>query len=130
MPKTKANIEKMAQFFSQEVLLDTKIPHGTKEAVDELVKEAEKRALEVDGVKGALTLRLRDLGGVIRLAGDLAKVEEAELIGTKHIKEALKNSRSVEQQIVEKYGSMWKGQSKDRMTSHLVSEEKNAMGYV
>lgn len=130
MPKTKANIDKIAQFFSQEVLLDTKIPHGTKEAVDELVKEAERRALEVDGIKGALTLRLRDLGGVIRLAGDLAKVGEAELIETKHIREALKNSRSVEQQIVEKYGSMWKGQSKDRTTSHLVSEEKNAMGYV
>jgi lon-related putative ATP-dependent protease len=130
MPKTKANVDKLAQFFSQEVLLDAKIPHGTKEAVDEVIKEAEKRALEVDGAKSSLTLRLRDLGGVIRLAGDLARMEGAQLIEVKHIKEAVKNSRSVEHQIVEKYGSIWKGQAKDSPTSHLVSEEKKATGYI
>jgi len=130
MPKTKENVEKMAQFFSQEVLLDAKIPHGTRDAVDAMIKESEKRALEVDGAKNALTLRLRDLGGVIRLAGDLAKLEDAKLIEAKHIKEAIKNSRSVEQQLVDKYGSIVKGQAKDRSTSHLITEEKKATGYV
>jgi ATP-dependent Lon protease len=130
MPKSKENIDKLAQFFSQEVLLDMKIPHGTKAAVDALVREAEKRALEVDGAKNSLTLRLRDLGGVIRLAGDLAKTEDSELIEVRHIKEAIKNNRSVEQQIVDKYGSMWKGQTKDSAVSHLISEEKKATGYV
>lgn len=130
MPKTKENVEKLAQFFTQEVLLDTKIPHGTKAAVEALVKEAEVMAKEIDNAKGALTLRLRDLGGVIRLAGDLAKTEKAALIEAKHIKEAVKNSRSVEQQLVDKYGSIWQGQSKDHMSSHLISEEKKATGYV
>lgn len=130
MPKTKENLEKIAQFFSQEVLLDTKIPHGTRGAVSMLTKEAETRAQEVDGAKNALTLRLRDLGGVIRLAGDLAKVEDAKLIEAKHIKEAVKNSRSVEQQLVERYGSVHKGRVKDFSSAHLVSDEKKATGYV
>ncbi len=130
MPKTKANVNKMAQFFAQEVLLDTKIPHGTKAAVDELVKEAERRAREIDDVRNALTLRLRDLGGVIRLAGDLAKTEGAELIEAKHIREAIKNARSVEQQLVDRYGSVWKGLSKDHISSHLYSDERKATGYV
>jgi ATP-dependent Lon protease len=130
MPKNDKNVEKMAQFFSQEVILDRKIPHGTKGAVKAIVDEAEKRAKEIDGAKNSLTLRLRDLGGVIRLAGDLAKVEKSELIGAKHIHEAIKNSRSVEQQLVERYGSVWKGQSKDHSSSHLLSEEDNATGYL
>lgn len=130
MPKTKGNVDKMAQFFSQEVLLDRKIPHGTNAAVDELVREAEKRAEEVDGQKKALTLRLRDLGGVVRLAGDLAITEDAKLIEAKHIKEAIKNARSVEHQLIEKYGSIWKGQAKDNVSSHLISEERKATGYV
>jgi len=130
MPKTKANVDRMAQFFAQEVLLDTKIPHGTRGAVNNLVKEAEKRAAEIDDTKGALTLRLRDLGGVIRLAGDLAKMEGAGLIESRHIKEALKNARSVEQQLVDKYGSIWKGQTKDHVSSHLLSDENRATGYV
>jgi ATP-dependent Lon protease len=130
MPKSKKNVEKLAQFFAQEVLLDMKIPHGTKDAVKELVKEAGKRAMEVDGVKNALTLRLRDLGGVIRLAGDLAKTEDAEFIEASHITDAIKNSRSVEQQLVDKYGSIWKGQSKDHVSGHLISDEKRATGYI
>ena len=130
MPKTKKNVERIGQFFSQEVILDKKIPHGTPNAVDEILKESEVRALMVDGEKNALTLRLRDLGGVIRLAGDLAKAEGAELIEGRHVKEAIKNSRSVEQQLVDRYGSVWKGQSKDHSSSHLLSEEKNATGYL
>jgi len=130
MPKTKENSLKLAQFFAQEVLLDKKIPHGDKSAVSELIKEAEKRALEIDAAKSAFTLRLRGLGGVIRLAGDLAKTEEAELITAAHVKQALKSSRSVEQQLVEKYGSMWQGQSKDHMSSHIISGEKKARGYI
>ncbi len=130
MPKTKENVERIAQFFAQEVLIDTKIAHGTRGAVKELIKEGERRAEEIDDTKNALTLRLRDLGGVIRLAGDVAKMEEASLIEARHIKEAVKNARSVEQQLVDKYGSVWKGKSKDHVSGHLVSEEKKATGYV
>jgi len=130
MPKNAANSLKLAQFFAQEVLIDQKIPHGSKDAISALIREAERRALEIDGAKGAYTLRLRGLGGVIRLAGDLAKTEEAELITAEHVKRALKSSKSVEQQLVDKYGSVWQGQSKDHMSSHIISEEKKARGYV
>jgi ATP-dependent Lon protease len=130
MPKNRNNVERIAQFFSQEVLIDQKIAHGTKAAVEEIIKEAEKRALEIDGAKDSLTLRLRDLGGVIRLAGDLCHVEGAALIEAKHVREAVKNSRSVEQQLVDRYGSVWKGKSKDHSSSHLLSEERKATGYV
>lgn len=128
MPKTKENVDKLAQFFSQEVLLDQKIPHGTKGAVEEVVKEAERRALEVDDTKDGLTLRLRDLGGVIRLAGDLAKHEDSELIEAKHVKEAIKNSKSVEQQLVDKYGSVHKGRTKDFSSAHV--KDKEPTGYL
>lgn len=130
MPKSKENVDKMAQFFAQEVLLDGKIPHGTKKAVEKLVEESESRAERVDEAKHSLTLRLRDLGGVIRLAGDLARMEEAEFIEKEHIAEAIKNARSVEHQLVEKYGSIWKGKTKDHAESHYLSEEKNATGYL
>jgi ATP-dependent Lon protease len=130
MPKNKENVERMAQFFSQEVLLDQKIPHGTKDAVEEIIKEAESRAERIDGFKKSLTLRLRDLGGVIRLAGDLAKVEESDLIEGKHVKEAIRNSQSVEQQLVNRYGSVWKGKTKDHSSSHLLSDEGKATGYL
>ncbi len=129
MSKTKQNIEKLAQFFAQEVILDARIPHGTRGAVEELIKEAEKRAYEVDDVRNALTLRLRDLGGVIRLAGDLAKLEGSQFIEPKHIRGAIKNSRSVEQQLVDKYGNIWRGQAKDHSSSHIISNEKSAKGY-
>jgi ATP-dependent Lon protease len=130
MGKNKENLKKVGQFFAQEVLLDKKIPHGTKGAVEVLIDESERRAHEVDGMKNSLSLRLRDLGGIIRLAGDLAKTEKSELIETKHMKGALNNARSVEQQLVDRYGSVWKGKSKDHADSHLLSEEKKATGYV
>jgi ATP-dependent Lon protease len=129
MPLTDDNVKRVGQFFAQEVILDGKIPHGTRDAVLELVKESQKRAEEIDGAKKALTLRLRDLGGVIRLAGDYAKTEGSDLIDTKHIQKAVKGARSVEQQLVDKYGSIWKGKSKDIASSHLISGEKRATGY-
>ncbi len=128
MPKTRQNVERIAQFFAQEVLLDGKIPHGTKASVDAIVRESERRALDIDGMKNALTLRLRDLGGVIRLAGDLAIVEGSDLIEVRHIKEAMKNSRSVEQQLVARYGSIAKGRAKD-YAGHSAPDDGAATGY-
>ncbi|MBN2518723.1 MAG: AAA family ATPase [Candidatus Altiarchaeota archaeon] len=129
IPYSEENAHKFIQFFTQEVILDQKIPHGTAGAVKELIKEARRRAEEIDDAKNALTLRLRDLGGVIRLAGDLARVEESEFITDKHIKEALKGAKSIEQQLVDKYGSIWKGRARDTTVEKLVSGEKRATGY-
>ena len=129
MPKTKENEEKMAQFFAQEVLMDRKIPHGSFKAVKALIDESERRAREVDDKPNELTLRLRDLAGVIRLAGDAAKMDGKELIDKEHIKQAIKDSQSVEQQIVEKYGSIWKGKAKDSNVDKIVTNQNKAVGY-
>lgn len=73
MKDTPENRKKLAQFVAQEVKNDGRIPHFTKEAVAEIIKEARRRA----GKKDTLTLKLRDLGGLIRAAGDVAVEEKA-----------------------------------------------------
>jgi len=59
MPDTPENRDKLIQFVAQEVKKDGRIPHFSKEAVGEIIREAQRRA----GKKDSLTLKLRDLGG-------------------------------------------------------------------
>ncbi len=113
MPDTDENRLKIAQFVAQEIERDKRIPPASKEAVEEIVKEAKNRAQAIDNARGCLTLRLRDLGGIIRYAGDLAKLEESTLIEKKHIIRGVLEARPVEYQIRESYGSLWKGIGKD-----------------
>ena len=68
MDDTQENREKLIRFVAQEVKKDGKICHFNKEAVAEVIHEAQRRA----GRKGKLSLRLRELGGLIRVAGDIA----------------------------------------------------------
>jgi len=113
MPDTDANRMRISQFIAQEIETDKRIPPASREALEGIVKEARRRALEIDNVKDALTLRLRDLGGLIRYAGDLAILEESKLIELKHIKRGILEAKPVEHQIRQSYGSLWKGLSKD-----------------
>jgi len=96
---TEENRDKVAIFVAQEVVKDGKIPHFSKEAVDEIVQEARRRAER----KWHLTLRLRDLGGLVRAAGDLAKEQKASLVMKKHVLDAKKIARTLEQQIADKF---------------------------
>ena len=121
MPDTPDNQSKIAQFVAQEIAMDRKIPHATREAVGIVIQEARKRAKTVDNKDKSLTLRLRELGGLIRAAGDLAITEEAKYIEGKHIRDALKRARPVEEQIRERYGSYMGGVSKDMTTSERES---------
>jgi predicted ATP-dependent protease len=105
----------LAQFVAQEITKDGKIPHATRESVEELIKEAEKRAKIVDDQRNSLTLRLRDLGGVIRLAGDFATEEGSKFIQVRQIKQAIEESKPIEYQLQERYGSVWKGIEKDQI---------------
>ena len=84
---------------AQEVEKDAKIPHFTKEAVEVMIDEARRMA----STSGKLTVRLRELGGLLRAAGDLAVEDNAKFVEPKHILEAKKVSRSLEQQIADKY---------------------------
>jgi len=112
MEDTKENRYKIAQFTAQEITKDGKIPHATKKAVDSLIEEAKKEARIVDDASG-ISLRLRHLAGIIRMAGDMAVLEDSEFIEKKHIENAIKNSKSVEEQLTERYGSSWKAGTSD-----------------
>ncbi|MCL2143193.1 MAG: AAA family ATPase [Methanomassiliicoccaceae archaeon] len=112
MPDTPRNRARYAQFVAQEIQMDGRIPHATMEAVKMIIDEGKSRA-KADNQPGGLTLRLRELGGLIRAAGDIAKTEGAALIDVDHIKRAIKRSKPAEEQIKDKYGSYMKGLSKD-----------------
>jgi Lon-like ATP-dependent protease len=99
MPDTPENQMKIARFVAQEVTKDKKIPHFSKEAALAIIEEARRRANR----KGHLTLRLRELGGLIRAAGDLAMEKGAKLVEKEHIIGAKKIARTLEQQIADKY---------------------------
>lgn len=88
-----------AKFVAQEVAKDRRIPHFSKAAVDEILKEAKRRA----GHKGKLSLRLRELGGLIRAAGDIAIEEKEKVTSKKHVLKAKSIARSLEQQTADKY---------------------------
>ena len=99
MPDTKDNREKLIRFIAQEVSKDGKIPHFSKEGVIEILREGKRRA----GRKKRLTLRLRDLGGLIRAAGDLAREEGTPYVHAKHVIQAKDLARSLENQIADRY---------------------------
>ena len=98
MNDTYDNREKLIRFVAQEVNKDRKIPHFDKEAVAEVIHEAQRRA----GRKGKLSLRLRELGGLVRTAGDLAFEEHKSLVNRDHVIAAKKIAKSLEQQVVER----------------------------
>ncbi len=86
--KTHDAVDQLVRFVAQTVQEDRKIPHFTAEAVGEIVSISERMALKLDGQPDSLTLRLRELGGVIRIAGDLAVQDGAELVCPEHVKRA------------------------------------------
>ncbi|MGE4275284.1 MAG: ATP-dependent protease LonB, partial [Candidatus Methanomethylophilaceae archaeon] len=99
MPDNDMNRRKMVRFVAQEVAKDKKIPHFDKHAVSEIIREAQRRS----GRRGELTLRLRELGGLIRVAGDVAREKNSSLVSKADVLEAKKVARSLEQQIADRY---------------------------
>ncbi len=99
MDDTAENRKKIVQFVAQEVIKDKKIPHFSKDAVEEIIREARKMA----GTGGKLTVRLRELGGLVRAAGDLALEEGAALAEREHVLKAKKFARPLEQQLADRY---------------------------
>jgi ATP-dependent Lon protease len=99
MKDTVENQDKVAVFVAQEIKKDKKIPPFSKSAVEEILGIARKMANR----KGHLTLRFRELGGLVRAAGDVAVDKGAKLVEVIHIIEAKKIARSLEQQLADKY---------------------------
>ncbi|MFW5747100.1 MAG: ATP-dependent protease LonB [Nanoarchaeota archaeon] len=92
---TPENHDKIAVFIAQEVKKDKKIPHFDKSGVESMIEEARRRANR----KGHLTLRLRELGGLIRAAGDIALERKAEAVTAEDVENAKALARPIEQQI-------------------------------
>ncbi|MGB9980006.1 ATP-binding protein [Methanobacterium sp.] len=126
MPDTEENVAKLAQFVAQEIEMDGKIPHASLGAVEILIDEARKRARVIDEQKDSLTLRLRDLGGVVKMAGDLAVMESADIINEKHMSFAVNNAISIEDQILKRYNSFENAIQKDLSSSQSMG---NGKGY-
>jgi len=97
MPDTNENEEKIIRFIAQEIKKDGKIPPFDYDACMEIVEEARRRS----GRKKRLTLILRDLGGLVRAAGDIA-VEKGKKVVTKEDVIAAKQlARPIEAQFVD-----------------------------
>jgi Lon-like ATP-dependent protease len=92
------NREKLVRFVAQEVKKDGRIAHFNKQAVAEIIHEAQRRA----GRKGKLSLRLRELGGLIRVAGDIAYEQKDKLVTQDHVIKAKQIARSLEQQVADR----------------------------
>ncbi|KZX13460.1 Lon protease 2 [Methanobrevibacter oralis] len=98
MDDTEENRKKLVQFVAQEVKNDGRIPHFAPDAINEIIMEAKRRS----GRQDALTLKLRDLGGLVRSAGDVAIEKGDNLVTAEHVFEAKKFARTLEQQIADR----------------------------
>ena len=107
MEDNEDNRRKYIRFIAQEVKNDGKIPHFDQSAIDEILREAKRRSNR----KGHLTLKLRDMGGLIRVAGDIARQENAILTTSVHVILAKGTARSIEDQV------------SDEITEHLREYE-------
>tara|TARA_B100000768_G_scaffold25469_1_gene23390 strand:- start:3827 stop:5905 length:2079 start_codon:yes stop_codon:yes gene_type:complete len=102
MPDTARNRRRLIRFIAQEVRRDMgtsrEIPHFEKGAVGIILREAQRRA----GRRGKLSLRLRELGGLVRIAGDIAMEEGAPLTTAAHVLGARNIAKPLEQQVADR----------------------------
>ena len=102
MPDTARNRRRLIRFIAQEVRRDIgtsrEIPHFDKSAVAIILREAQRRA----GRRGKLSLRLRELGGLVRIAGDLAMEEGVEVATAAHVLGARNIAKPLEQQVADR----------------------------
>jgi Lon-like ATP-dependent protease len=116
MEDSQDNRKKLIRFVAQEVKRDGKIPHFERQAVAEILRDAQRRA----GRRGRLTLRLRELGGLVRVAGDIAVEEKAPVVTTAHVLRAKSMARSLEQQVADQYIERRKEYRQFRVTGGAV----------
>ncbi|MAJ18927.1 MAG: ATP-dependent protease LonB [Euryarchaeota archaeon] len=105
MRDTELNRRRLVRFVAQEVRNEQSkdsgkaIPHFSPKAVGLILKEAQRRS----GRRGKLSLRLRELGGLVRIAGDLAAEENASLVEPVHVTRARMIAKPLEQQVADRY---------------------------
>lgn len=116
---TTENRNRIARFVAQEVFKDGKIPHFSRDAVLDIIKEARRKA----GRKGYLSIKFRVLGGLIRVAGDIAKESNDKLVTSKHILRAKTYSGSLEHQLAERF-------TKEKKEYQVIRTTGKAIGRV
>ena len=99
IPDSQENREKLVRFIAQEVAKDEKIGHFSKGAIGEVIHEAQRRA----GRQNHLSLRLRELGGLVRVAGDVSRELGEDTVTAKHVMTAKTIAKPLEQQIADRY---------------------------
>ena len=99
IPDSQENREKLVRFIAQEVAKDEKIGHFSKAAIGEVIHEAQRRA----GRQNHLSLRLRELGGLVRVAGDVARELNEDSVTAEHVISAKNIAKPLEQQIADRY---------------------------
>lgn len=96
---TPQNRLKIARFVAQEVKKDKKIPPFSRDAVIEIIEEAKRRS----GTRGKLSLVLRELGGIIRAAGDIAVESKKQIVEREDVIKSKKYAVPLEKQVADKY---------------------------
>ncbi|MBN2478477.1 ATP-dependent protease LonB [Candidatus Micrarchaeota archaeon] len=104
MDVNEKNKNKLIQFVAQEVKKDKKIPHFTKEAVEEIIEETRRRS----GRRNKFTLNLREIGGLIRAAGDIAEEAGKKYVEREDLLKARKVFSPLEMQLGKKIIDMKK----------------------
>ena len=105
MKDTERNRRRLIRYIALEVRNEMKkdtgksIPHFDKQAISLVLKEAQRRS----GRRGKLSLRLRELGGLVRIAGDLAAEDGSTLTQSKHVVRARAIAKPLEQQVADRY---------------------------
>ncbi|MEM4360944.1 MAG: ATP-binding protein [Candidatus Anstonellaceae archaeon] len=112
MENNEKNRNLFAQFVAQEIKKDGKIPHASAEAVKELLNIAIQKAKKLDKQSG-ISLRLRNMVGIIKTAGDIANFFGSKLIEKEHVRIALEKRKIAEEQLSQKYGSLYKASLAD-----------------
>jgi predicted ATP-dependent protease len=97
IPKTQEVIDDFVRFMSLTVEEDGRIPHLTVKAVERVLDVAEEMALRLENQRNAFTLRLRELGGLIRIAGDLAVRDGSDFVLQGHVQQAEVLSKGIDE---------------------------------
>lgn len=125
MEDNEHNQSKLMQFIAQEILKDTRIVPANYKACNAILEEARFRAQVLDKKPG-ISLRLRDLSGIIKMAGDFAMVDDAEFIEVEHVKKAITRAKTIEEQLMENYdNNLWKA----GMSDYAALNKRRKGGY-
>lgn len=92
------NEDKLVQFVAQEVKKDGKIPHFDRNAAKEIIEEARR----MSGRRKKFDLNLRELGGLVRAAGDIAREKKRKVVTVGDVFQAKKIFKPIESQLAAK----------------------------